>query len=344
MGLCFCLLSPMIQCNFYRHYDIDMQSSWISADQLAHLSNDLHDAFLSPLPAFQVVRITGPDNRKFLQGQVTADIAALPADQWLRGAHCDAKGKMWSTFYATAQGEDVLWLAFRDELQASLQQLKKYGVFSKVSFQEELTTAVFGVGGANASRVLTSLGLTVPAVNHQAQQGPTQVLALAPDHFVVITDHATAQQWLTQTALLAAPTRWLAQHIEHGIPYLEHALQAEYVPQQLNLQALNAISFTKGCYMGQEMVARMKYLGKNKRAMYLLHASTDLTPIAGQDIEMSLDTNWRRAGVVVNAVNIHGDLHLLAVLPNDLEPGQALRLAEEPSIVLQVRPLPYSLE
>lgn len=321
-----------------------MQSSWISAEQLAHLSNDPQRAFLSPLPAFQVLRIGGPDNRRFLQGQVTQDVLHLSAAQWLRGAHCDAKGKMWGTFYLSSHGDDLLWLAFRDELQASAAQLKKYGVFSKVTFTDELTAAVFGVGGSDAVAVLSQLRLPVPAVGELAAHGDSQVLALAADHYLIITSRDTAQQWLQLTDLLAAPTRWLAQHIEHGIPYVEHALQAEYVPQQLNLQALNAISFTKGCYMGQEMVARMKYLGKNKRAMYLLHGSTETTPIAGQDIEMALESNWRRAGVVVNAVNIHGDLHLLAVLPNDLEPGQALRLAEEPHTSLLVRPLPYTLD
>lgn len=321
-----------------------MQSSWIRADQLAQLSNERHDAFLSPLPAFQMVRIAGADNRKFLQGQVTADVQNMAPEQWLRGAHCDAKGKMWGTFYLTAQGDELCWLAFRDELQASLQQLKKYGVFSKVSFNDALDHAVFGVGGAHATRILTQLQLQAPAVGHSWQTQQTQVLALADDHYLIVTDHATAQQWLQHSDILAAPTRWLAQHIEHGIPYLEQALQAEYVPQQLNLQALAAISFTKGCYMGQEMVARMKYLGKNKRAMYLLHGNTATTPLAGQDIEMALETNWRRAGVVVNAVNIQGDLHLLAVLPNDLASGQALRLADEPHTLLQVRPLPYTLD
>lgn len=321
-----------------------MQSSWISAEQLANLSNEPKRAFLSPLPAFQVLRIGGPDNRRFLQGQVTQDVLHVQASQWLRGAHCDAKGKMWGTFYLTSQNDDLLWLAFRDELQASAAQLKKYGVFSKVTFNDELHAAVFGVGGPDAAALIGQLGLTVPEVGALTVHGESQVLALAGDHFLIVTQRETAQQWLQLPSILSAPTRWLAQHIEHGIPYIEHALQGEYVPQQLNLQAIDAISFTKGCYMGQEMVARMKYLGKNKRAMYLLHGTTETTPIAGQDIEMALESNWRRAGVVVNAVNIQGDLHLLAILPNDLEPGQALRLADEPHTRLLVRALPYSLD
>ena len=136
---------------------------------------------------------------------------------------------------------------------------------------------------------------------------------------------------------------WLAQHIQHGFSYLEQGLIGEFVPQMLNLQALDAISFTKGCYMGQEMVARMKYLGKNKRATFILTAQSEETPAAGSDIEVQLEQNWRRSGVVINAVNIHGELAVLAVLPNDISPDAQLRLASEPDTRFSIQSLPYSL-
>lgn len=323
-----------------------MQSSWLSAEQMAQLSNDNERAFLSPLPFFSLVRIQGDDQRRYLQGQVTSDVLALTDSQWQRGAHCDAKGKMWGSFYLYTEVDQpaLNWLGFRDEVQASLTQLKKYGVFAKVQFEELLEHAVFGVGGEDAVEVLTALALPIPAIGERAQLQQTAILALAADHFMVITDKATAHQWLERRELLAAPTRWLAQHIAHGIPFVEHALQNEYVPQQLNLQALDAISFSKGCYMGQEMVARMKYLGKNKRAMYLLQGAAQGTPAAGDDIELQLEHHWRRAGVVVNAVNIQGQLSLLAVLPNDITPESGLRLAADPEVLLSIQPLPYSLD
>ncbi len=323
-----------------------MQSSWITAEQLAQLSNELADAFISPLPAFHIVKISGPDQLKFLQGQVTCDVNELSPQRFLRGAHCDAKGKMWATFHLCQAGDALLQIGFRDELQASLSQLKKYGVFSKVSFSEthgEL--AVFGIGGPQSATLLNQLGLPALATGETAEVDGSYLLALAADHFMWVVPQAKAQQVIANySQLLAAPTRWLAQHIAHGIPYLEQPLLAEYVPQQLNLQSLAAISFTKGCYMGQEMVARMKYLGKNKRAMFLLSANTDFTPAAGSDIELQLEQNWRRSGVIINAVNIHGELSALAVLPNDLTPDNQLRLAEIPDILFRIEPLPYTLE
>lgn len=143
---------------------------------------------------------------------------------------------------------------------------------------------------------------------------------------------------------LSAPTRWLLAHIQHGLSYLEQESIGQYVPQMLNLQAQDAISFDKGCYLGQEMVARMKYLGKNKRATYILSAPANGTPVAGSEIEMQLETNWRRAGQVINAVNINQQLWLLAVLPNDTTANTRLRLAAEPDTLLELQPLPYTLQ
>lgn len=322
-----------------------MQSSWISADQLAQLSNDVAAAFISPLPSFTVIRISGPDQKKYLQGQTTCDVEQLSADNFLRGAHCDAKGKMWATFTLVQQGDDLLLIGFRDEMQASLTQLKKFGVFSKVSFHDTSSElAVLGVSGPEADQLLAKLQLPVPAVGAALAVDSGVLLAIAEQHYLLILQQSAALALLERDqAALAAPTRFLQQHILHGLPYLEQAVIGEYVPQNLNLQAIDAISFTKGCYIGQEMVARMKYLGKNKRATFILTATSAETPAAGSDIEVQLEQNWRRSGVVINSVNIHGELAVLAVLPNDISPDAQLRLASEPDTRFSIQSLPYSL-
>lgn len=322
-----------------------MQSSWISAEQLAHLSNDNATAFISPLPSFTVIRISGVDQKKYLQGQTTCDVNQLTEQNFLRGAHCDAKGKMWSTFTLAQHGDELLFVGFRDEIQASLVQLKKFSVFAKVSFQDahdEL--AVLGISGTDCEPLLQQLGYPVPAIGGVCPIDGGLLLGLAAQHFLLILPQQAALALLAKSPeQIAAPTRFLHQHILHGLPYLEQAVIGEYVPQNLNLQAIDAISFTKGCYIGQEMVARMKYLGKNKRATFILTATSAETPAAGSDIEVQLEQNWRRSGVVINAVNIHGQLAVLAVLPNDISPDAQLRLASEPETRFHIQPLPYSL-
>lgn len=323
-----------------------MQASWISAEQLASLSTSVQGAFISPLPGFESLIIAGPDSRKYLQGQVTADLNTLTADNFLRGAHCDAKGKMWGQFHLCAEGDALWYIGFRDELQASATQLKKFGVFSKVSFESgHDSLAILGISGAGTAILLEKLGYTKPAAAGQLSSvAGGKLLRLADEHYLLVLDFAHARQLLAeQSSSLAAPTLWLAQHIQQGFSYLEQAVIGEYVPQMLNLQSINAISFTKGCYIGQETVARMKYLGKNKRAAYILKGQTEETPASGTDIEVQWSENWRRVGQVINAVNIQGQLWVLAVLPNDINPADPLRLATSDASVLVISPLPYSL-
>jgi tRNA-modifying protein YgfZ len=322
-----------------------MHTSWLTANSYGKLSNQVQGAFIAPLPAFDIVSVSGADNRKYLQSQTTCDIDQLSEDTFLRGAQCDAKGKTWSVFHMLQHGEELLIVAFRDELNASVAQWRKFGVFSKVSFNSaDNDFATLGIGGRGAGELVSQLGFKLPGSNGRlSRHNGGALLQLADDHFMLILPKADAIALLDNHYPLAAPTLWLKQHILNGLCYLEQPLIGEFVPQMLNLQAVDAISFTKGCYLGQETVARMKYLGRNKRASWILQAETDEAPAAGCDIEQQFNDNWRRVGQVINAVNINNQLWLIAVLPNDITPADSLRLKSDSAPALQLLPLPYPL-
>ena len=131
--------------------------------------------------------------------------------------------------------------------------------------------------------------------------------------------------------------------IQAGIPKLAKEQSEEYIPQMMNLQALDAISFTKGCYMGQEVVARTKYLGKNKRAGSILFSETLAQIQSGATLELQLGENWRRIGTCLYSANSQGKSWIFAVLPNDLEANAVIRLQENPDVLFKLSPLPYSL-
>jgi len=118
----------------------------------------------------------------------------------------------------------------------------------------------------------------------------------------------------------------------------------QFIPQATNIQALDGISFTKGCYAGQEMVARAKYRGANKRALYWLAGNASKVPAAGDDLELQLGENWRRTGTVLASSQLNdGSLWVQAVLNNDLEPDAKLRVRDDAASQLSIQPLPYSL-
>ena len=136
---------------------------------------------------------------------------------------------------------------------------------------------------------------------------------------------------------------WWGLDIKAGIPHLEAVHQGEYIPQMLNLQALEGISFTKGCYMGQETVARAKYRGANNRALFVLAGQASGPVASGDTLEIQLGDNWRRSGMVLNAWQQDGQLWLTAVLPKDTEADASFRLKQEEGSRLSLQPLPYSL-
>jgi phosphoglycerate dehydrogenase len=152
---------------------------------------------------------------------------------------------------------------------------------------------------------------------------------------------------LNPTRLVLEPTveaeAWDLLDIQDGIPSLAAATQLEFIPQALNLQSIEqAISFQKGCYIGQETVARAKYRGANKRALFIFAAQTQSLPEIGSALEMALGNNWRATGTITSAVNFHGVLWLQTVLNTPLEEGQAFRLPNCQTL-LDMQPLPYEL-
>ena len=136
----------------------------------------------------------------------------------------------------------------------------------------------------------------------------------------------------------------LALNIEAGFPVIDAANSGQFIPQATNLQALGGISFKKGCYTGQEMVARAKFRGANKRALWLLTGSASRLPEAGEDLELKMGENWRRTGTVLAAVKLEdGQVVVQVVMNNDMEPDSIFRVRDDAN-TLHIEPLPYSLE
>lgn len=298
--------------------------------------------FVCELSHFDVLTIQGPDYKTYLQGQVTCDVLTLSDSQYLRGAHCDAKGKMWSNFVLAHFDNTALWVCHNSAAPYSLQQLKKFGVFSKSQFADgKEQWALFGFAGANAASWLQELNLPVPEASLAAVFEHGCVLNLGYG-FLVIFKRDELANFKVQLGETAPVTKWQLLEIAQGVAQMHGYAEPHFVPQQLNLQAINAINFKKGCYIGQETVARMHYLGRNKRALYALQGPECPNPDELPTVEMAVGEHWRGAGETINAVTIGGHSFVLAVLPNDTEPQTQLRFAQCTGTV-QILPLPYEL-
>lgn len=284
------------------------------------------DDIICPLTHYSLIQIEGTEAEKYLQGQLTCDVTNLAAGESTLTAHCDPKGKMSALFRLIRQNEQTFYMLLKSELLPSaLDQLKKYAVFSKVTFTS-LDWQILGVAGTKGIEKCGQCSAQI-RIDVKAQQ-PRMIL-------------------LNPTRLALEPTveaeAWDLLDIQDGIPSLAAATQLEFIPQALNLQSIEqAISFHKGCYIGQETVARAKYRGANKRALFIFAAQTQSLPDIGSALEMALGDNWRATGTITSAVNFHGVLWLQAVLNTPLEEGQAFRLPNFQTL-LDMQPLPYEL-
>lgn len=305
---------------------------------------------LISLEDWALATVTGADGEKYLQGQVTADVSQLTEHQHLLVAHCDPKGKMWSNLRLFRRQDGFAFIERRSLRDAQLTELKKYAVFSKVTIAADDELVLLGVAGFQARAALTTLFSALPdAEKPLVNDGATSLLWFEhPDErFLLVTDTATAER-VTDTlrgeAQLNNSQQWLALNIEAGLPVIDAANSAQFIPQATNLQALGGISFKKGCYTGQEMVARAKFRGANKRALWYLAGNASRVPEAGEDLELKMGENWRRTGTVLAGVQLDdGRILVQVVMNNDMEAGSVFRVRDDAN-TLSIEPLPYSLE
>ena len=305
---------------------------------------------LITLDDWALASITGADSEKYMQGQVTADVNQLTEQQHLLVAHCDAKGKMWSNLRLFRDGDGFAWLERRSLREAQLTELKKYAVFSKVAIAPDDERVLLGIAGFQARAALANIFSELPNSEKQVvSEGASTLLWFEhpAERFLLITDVATAEsltEKLRGEAALNNSQQWLALDIEAGIPVIDSANSGQFIPQATNLQALGGISFKKGCYSGQEMVARAKFRGANKRALWSLAGKASRVPETGEDLELQMGENWRRTGTVLAAVQLdNGQVLVQVVMNNDMEADSVFRVRDDAN-TLHIVPLPYSLE
>jgi tRNA-modifying protein YgfZ len=266
-----------------------------------------------------LLSVTGPDSRKFLQGQTTCDFMSLQPGTSLRGAICNPKGRMIVSFQAHLTSDDVVLLSLAKGLAATLLTvLTRYAAFYKTDLKDVSDQyCQFGLCGPMVETALHSIFPAVPPVNCSSVDTAGNILTcLDTNLYVVITGGKLAPalwgQLSTELQQVGEPW-WQLQLIQAGLASISADLSEKFVPQMLNMQATNGVSFTKGCYTGQEVVARMQYLGSLKRRTYLIKVHSAQLPGPGTEIFSSDDA--KVVGTVLQAAPTDSDNYaMLAVL------------------------------
>ena len=302
-------------------------------------------AFFCPLSHEGVLAVRGADAAKFLQGQLTCNLNYLSDSQASLGARCTQKGRMQSSFRILLQGDGVLLAMATELLEPQLADLKKYAVFSKSKLTDE-SAAWLRFGLENADQALASLGLELPdETDSVARTDAWIALRVSPGRaelWVPAEQGDTIRNQLAEHLKQADLNEWLLGQIRAGIGQVMPQTRELFIPQMLNLQAVGAVSFKKGCYTGQEIVARMQYLGKLKRRLYRLSLNAAEMPEPGTPL--FAPSHNSAIGEVVIAAKADQVIELLAVLQAEAADSGDVHVGTLEGPGLQLLDLPYTLD
>ncbi len=307
----------------------------------------LPDCALSDLSHLGLIRASGADVRDFLQGQLTSDIRQVDANHSQMSSYCSPKGRMLATFRLFQRGDDIYLQLPREVLPAILKRLRMFVLRAQVTLDDASDELVsVGLAGDCAESLLP--GPAPTADNGVSQTGEFTVIRIPGDRprFELIAPAAAMQEFWTRaaaTATPASPDSWPLLDIRAGLPTVVSETAEAFVPQMANLQLVDGVSFTKGCYTGQEIVARMQYLGKLKRRMYRVRIPGDRCPQPGEELFSASSESGQGAGRVVDArPSPDGGCEALAVIQISSAEQNDLHLGSADGPALVIEDLPYA--
>jgi folate-binding protein YgfZ len=305
-------------------------------------------AMFCELGSTGLIAVRGADAATFLHAQLTSDIANLPASRTQYSGYCSPKGRLLATFLIW-RGEDELLLQLPEALRAVVEsRLAKYVLRAQVKLSDATSEfGVFGVAGSDAESAVEALAGKAPLQHEIVYSAGCWVTRLSAGRFVVL---APAGQASDARATLAAraeawpESAWSRLEIEAGIPAITSATQDQYVPQMVNLDLIGAVSYTKGCYPGQEIVARAHYLGRIKQRMYRIHTSAAAAPCPGDALYSAAFGPDQASGAVLTAAPAEGSGYdALAVIQTSAVASGPVNWKSPAGPAVELKPLPYSI-
>jgi folate-binding protein YgfZ len=275
-----------------------------------------------------VIRAQGADATTFLHGQLTQDFALLDREHARLAGFCTAKGRLLATLVGWRGGEDEILLALPAEtLAATLKRLSMFVLRAKCKLSDASAEfAVYGLLGTPAAESWTL-----------ARDGDAVQIALPGSQRALRVQPAAAP---TPAGAAMSPDDWALAEAEAGMAWVRGATVEAFVPQMINFEVLGGVNFKKGCYPGQEIVARSQYRGTLKRRLQVFE--TDAAATVGQEIFHSADPE-QPAGVVAGSGSRDGRSVIAAEIKLAALEGGSLHLGSATGAVLQPRALPYDI-
>ncbi len=308
-------------------------------------SND----FVAPLTDLGLIEASGEEAARFLHSQLTNDVENLDSAGARLAGYCSPKGRLLATLLYWRRGDTILLQIPRQIQPAVQKRLQMFILRAKVKLRDVSDECVaLGLAGNAAGEALTAWFPHLPPAPNAIQESAAGTLIRLADasdapRFQWIAPLAVAiEAWpvLTRTLRAVAPAAWRLSQIRAGIPLVTQATQEQFVPQMINFELIGGVNFKKGCYPGQEIVARSQYLGKLKRRM-LLATVADAQVRPGMEVFSAADPE-QPCGMIVNAeASGTNQVDCLVEVKIAAADGNTVHVGTAHGAALQFMPLPY---
>jgi folate-binding protein YgfZ len=304
---------------------------------------------------FSTLVIAGGDAKEFMQGQFTNDTDRVDEDNSQLSAFCNNKGRMAANFRLFENQQNYFFSVKNSLVDHSIQHLQNYILRAQVAIQDVSEQLIhLGISGSNAEKLLSPFieisnrdvdgvssnenYIIIRAADHHKNTKPRYEVFCSFEHAKKLWEAVSTQ------AETVNSSSWDYLNIQAGLPFIDDKTSEEFVPQMVNMDLINGVSFTKGCFTGQEIIARMHYLGKLKKRCFKVHIASEDRPAAGNKLFAENARAGQNTGMIIQAEkNPESGYDALAVIQiADTESNLFLGDADGP--VVTVKELPYAFE
>lgn len=318
-------------------------------DPSAERQATVQGAILTDLGHLGLIRVSGEDAAGFLQNQLSNDVRRVDAGHSQLNSYCSPKGRMFTVFRLFAWHGDYYLRMPAGLLEPVIKRLRMFVLRSKVTLEDVSGDLQrIGIAGPGGGAMLAECCEQAPStVDEAVETGEIKILRVPGNERFEIYGRVEALQplWrrLETTLTPAGLDAWPLLDILNGVPNVYPETSEHFIPQMANLQIIDGVSFKKGCYPGQEVVARMQYLGKLKRSMYRLQSESNDIPAPGTEVVSIADGKPHEAGEIVDARALPGGGYTALAVLQTGSIEQTLELKDRPGSAIHLADLPYAL-
>ncbi|MGK2896827.1 MAG: tRNA-modifying protein YgfZ [Candidatus Makana argininalis] len=270
-----------------------------------YLFNKLPLTFIS-MEKWNILKISGIDRIKYIQKKVTCDLHLLKKNNFIFGSYCNEKGKTISFFYIFYYKQEIFILVESSIIKIIIKDLKKYSIFSKVLFKKNNKYLLFGIAGLNSKKIIKKIfNIKIKKQESLFINKESIILYFYKPYnkFLIITCYKTYFNILNNFKKIFKfndSNQWLLLDIQSGYPIIDLNNVNKFIPQLLNIDKLQGISFTKGCYLGQEIIYSFKYIKNTNKYLFYFNCLLLNKPLSGQFIEIKIKKRWFKIGTVLS--------------------------------------------